>query len=189
MIETSLRHLVGRPRGNEHVGRIARPVRRGGFRGRRLGDREADLLAAGRSGIGAPVAILAEQRRLDAADGGGVRGFGAAWRPLGAAAAGLGLGSGLLGLAGWRGAGAAEARSRSRGCWASAGTANAAASSKRQNNPPSSMDSHRASRTPPRIHSKPFKFNPIRAREVERDRRPTRRVTAPPWPARTAGKM
>ena len=60
-------HLLGRPRRDEHVGRIARPVRRLGRRRGRLGQREADLLAAGGRRVGAPVAELAEQRRLAAA--------------------------------------------------------------------------------------------------------------------------
>ena len=49
------------------IGRIARTVRRLGRLRGRLGERVADLLAAARCRIGAPVAELAEQRRLSAA--------------------------------------------------------------------------------------------------------------------------
>ena len=58
--------LLGRPRRDEQIDRVGggAAVRRDVDRGGRLGQREADLLAAGRRRIGAPVAVLAEQGRL-----------------------------------------------------------------------------------------------------------------------------
>ena len=54
-------HLVGRPRGNEHIGLIARTVGRLGFRSGGFGDGEADLPSAWCGRIGTPLAVLAEQ--------------------------------------------------------------------------------------------------------------------------------
>src|SRR5271155_5339705 len=64
-------HLIGGPRCNEHVGRIARLAGRSDLRRRRLGNRETNLFATRRSRVGAPVAILGKQRRLGAARGRG----------------------------------------------------------------------------------------------------------------------
>src|SRR5262249_20719383 len=62
------RHLVlplfGRAGGDKDVGRIALAPFRLGLRRLRLGEREADLVAVGRGGIGAPIAVLAEQGGL-----------------------------------------------------------------------------------------------------------------------------
>src|SRR5262249_54032725 len=75
--------------GNEHVDRIARPVRRIGLRRGWLGEHEADFLAARRGRVGAPNSKLAKQLRLGAASrsgrrwgwlGGGRRGW-LAFRP------------------------------------------------------------------------------------------------------------
>src|SRR5262249_11998634 len=57
-------HFFGRAGGDEDVGRIALAPFRLGLRRLRLGEREADLVAAGRGGIRAPVAVLAEQGGL-----------------------------------------------------------------------------------------------------------------------------
>src|SRR5262249_10955317 len=62
-------HLVGGAGGDEDVGRIALAPFRLGLRRLRLGEREADLVAAGRGGIRAPVPVLAEQGGLRIARG------------------------------------------------------------------------------------------------------------------------
>src|ERR1700722_3013245 len=76
-----------------------------GLRGLRLGDREAHLVAVRRRRIGAPIAVLAEQRglRLAAAGGGGGRRDGRGGRRR--------LGGGL----GRGGGGRGRLRGRSRG--------------------------------------------------------------------------
>src|SRR5258707_4183485 len=68
--------LFGRTRRHEQKRGIARAAGRGRLRVRRLGEREAHLLAGRRRCIGAPVAEGAEQCRLHAADGGRGRRFG-----------------------------------------------------------------------------------------------------------------
>src|SRR5262249_38073880 len=62
-------HLVGGAGGHEDVGGIALAPFRLGLRRLRLGERKADLVAAGRGGIRAPVAVLAEQGGLRIARG------------------------------------------------------------------------------------------------------------------------
>src|SRR5262249_27952615 len=57
-------HLLGGTGGHEDVGRIALAPLWLGLGGLRLGEREADLCAAGRGGIRAPIAVLAEQGGL-----------------------------------------------------------------------------------------------------------------------------
>src|SRR3954469_23331367 len=74
-------HVFGRTGRDEDVGRIALASNRLDLRRLRLGKREADLAAAGRGGIGAPIAVLAQQGGLSGSGrrrrgGGGFRRLG-----------------------------------------------------------------------------------------------------------------
>src|SRR5262249_29142307 len=72
-------HLLGGTGGDENVGGIALAPFRLGLRRLRLGERKADLVAAGRGGIGAPIAVVAEQGGLRVARGGRRRRCGRGW--------------------------------------------------------------------------------------------------------------
>src|SRR5262249_54449592 len=99
-------HLLAGAGRDEQVGLTALAAGRFHFRRLRLGERKADLAAAGRGGIRAPIAVLPEERRLGIASGGGgrSRGRGGGGRGAGGAWGSAAPGGGRGGAGGGRGA-------------------------------------------------------------------------------------